>query len=172
MLRFGRLVASQPCHMAIQAERTAARRLLRRLLPALAAAAETWKRTALAAIAACSIGIAARNVDPGYPYAASTIARLAARPSWGCTGYRHPNGYVDGRGCLCGNGQCSGQQCHAMFTLRPQLLRHGPRAGLLVLPVLRLRPVGRPELQLQPGPAGCSDGLSVLHTAWSARFSC
>ena len=48
----------------------------------------------------------------------------------------------------------------------------GPGAGLPLLPVLRLRSVGRSELQLQPGSAGGSDGVSVLHAAWSAGFLC
>jgi hypothetical protein len=42
---------------------------------------------------------------PGYhpgPYDCSPCNS----PNWGCTGYRHPHGYVDGRGCLC---ECQGQ---------------------------------------------------------------
>jgi hypothetical protein len=38
---------------------------------------------------------------PGYhpgPYDCSPCGS----PHWGCTGYRHPHGYKDGRGCLCG----------------------------------------------------------------------
>lgn len=38
---------------------------------------------------------------PGYhpgPYDCSACDS----PNWGVTGYRHPHGYVDGRGCLCG----------------------------------------------------------------------
>jgi hypothetical protein len=43
---------------------------------------------------------------PGYhpgPYDCSPCGS----PHWGCTGHRHPVGYVDGRGCLCQNcGHC------------------------------------------------------------------
>lgn len=51
-----------------------------------------------------------------------------------------------------------------------QLLLQRPGAGLPMLPVLRLRSLGRPELQLQSGSAGGPDRLPVLHVAWSARF--
>jgi hypothetical protein len=40
------------------------------------------------------------NCGPGYhpgPYDCSACGS----PNWGCTGYRHPNGYVDGHQCLC-----------------------------------------------------------------------
>lgn len=43
---------------------------------------------------------------PGYgpgPYDCSPCGS----PDWGCTGHRHPHGYVDGRGCLC-QGQIPG----------------------------------------------------------------
>jgi hypothetical protein len=48
------------------------------------------------------------NCGPGYhpgPYDCSACGSCA----WGATGYRHPQGYRDGRGCLCqgqGAGQC------------------------------------------------------------------
>lgn len=50
------------------------------------------------------------DCGPGYhpgPYDCSPCDS----PDWGCTGYRHPQGYVDGRGCICANGQCCPQQC-------------------------------------------------------------
>jgi len=45
------------------------------------------------------------NCGPGYhpgPYDCSACGS----PHWGVTGYRHPHGYVDGRGCLC---NCQGR---------------------------------------------------------------
>src|SRR5262249_17849392 len=54
--------------------------------------------------------------------------------------------------------------------LWPRLLLWGSWRWLQCVPILRLRPERRPVLQFQSGPAGCADGVSVLHTAWSARF--
>jgi hypothetical protein len=51
---------------------------------------------------------------PGYhpgPYDCSACDS----PNWGVNGYRHPHGYVDGRGCLCGGrmpGHCKAPGPH------------------------------------------------------------
>ena len=50
--------------------------------------------------------------------------------------------------------------------LRPRLLLR----VLLRSARARLLQLGRSALQLQPGSAGRSDGVSVLHAAWPARF--
>lgn len=47
------------------------------------------------------------NCGPGYhpgPYDCSPCDS----PHWGCTGHRHPHGYVDGHRCMCGDPRCRG----------------------------------------------------------------
>ena len=89
---------------------------------------------------------------------------------WGCNGHRHPMGYKTGHECYCQNDGCNGQPNCCLSSIAAAAIAAAAGRRLQLLPVLRLRAVGRSELQLQSGAAGCSDGVSVLHAAWSAGF--
>jgi hypothetical protein len=73
-------------------------------------------------------------------------------PDWGCNGYRHPNGYVDGRPCLCQNGQCGGQPCAHCSHCGRNYCCSGPAPGCSCCPFCGCGPSGDQNYNFNPGP--------------------
>jgi hypothetical protein len=92
--------------------------------------------------------------DPGYP-AGDYDCSPCGSPDWGCTGYRHPHGYVDNRRCrLCDNGQCGPQhvahcgRCGRNYTY----CGTGPAPGCNCCPFCGCGPSGDHIYDFNPGP--------------------
>ncbi len=73
-------------------------------------------------------------------------------PEWGCTGYRHPHGYVDGRGCLCQNGQCGPGPYTRCSHCGRSYCGTGPTPGCDCCPFCGCAPSGDQNYNFNPGP--------------------
>lgn len=85
---------------------------------------------------------------PGYPNAPYDCSPCCS-PAWGCTGYRHPHGYVDGRGCLCDNG-CG--PCTTCPNCGRNYCGTGPAPGCGCCPFCGCGPSGDHNYNFSPGP--------------------
>jgi hypothetical protein len=80
---------------------------------------------------------------PGYPCGPYDCSPCNS-PNWGCNGYQHPNGYVDGRGCIC---QC--QKCGRQYN---NYCGTGPAPGCQCCPFCGCGPSGDQNYNFNPGP--------------------
>jgi hypothetical protein len=73
-------------------------------------------------------------------------------PDWGCTGYRHPHGYVSNNKCICANGQCGPQHMETCPQCRRQFCGTGPAPGCSCCPFCGCGPSGDHNYNFAPGP--------------------
>jgi hypothetical protein len=90
------------------------------------------------------------NCGPGYPNGAYDCSPCNSN-GWGCNGYRHPNGYVDNRGCICGNGQCAPGMQHC-GRCGHNYCCSGPAPGCSCCPCCGCGPSGDQNYNFNPGP--------------------
>jgi hypothetical protein len=96
----------------------------------------------------CGQGCGA-GCDCGYPVGEYDCSPCNS-PDWGCTGHRHPRGYVDNRACICENGQGgSYQQCAHCGR---GYYCGGPAVGCQFCPHCGCGPSGDHIYNFNPGP--------------------
>lgn len=89
------------------------------------------------------------NCGCGYPVGQYDCSPCNS-PNWGCNGHRHPQGYMDGRGCFCQNGQGAPnvqcQKCGRGYCCG------GPGMGCQCCPFCGCGPSGDHIYNFNPGP--------------------
>jgi hypothetical protein len=103
------------------------------------------------------------NCDPGYGPGSYDCSPCGS-PDWGCTGHRHPHGYMNGQGCMC-QGRMPGH-CPAPGPHCP-CCGHGyccaccgpPAPGCPACPMCGCGPSGDHVYDFNPGPP-------TAHTAY------
>jgi hypothetical protein len=99
----------------------------------------------------CMFGRNRQAGGPGYPNGQYDCSPCCS-PNWGCTGYRHPHGYVDNSCTVCQNDQCGGQQCVRCSHCGRNYCGSGPAPGCSCCPFCGCGPSGDQNYNFNPGP--------------------
>jgi hypothetical protein len=142
----------QPCHMAIRDNAPRPGGLSEGCCDTCGCGRGGNLETSCSGDDCCLFGRNRQACGPGYPNGAYDCSPCGS-PNWGCTGYRHPHGYVDNRGpCICANGQCGGAPCAKCSHCGRSYCCAGPAPGCCCCPFCGCGPSGDQNYNFSPGP--------------------